>query len=164
MSRWFRTYGFQEVYDDLAVGAVPADAQDVATLEFIGVQCVLNLIEDSEYADGARAEVTGAYQQAGIEEQRISLVDFGHLPSEAIDEAVRTINAWLDGGRMTYVHCRAGWQRSAAIAAAVVATRDALNIDEAVRLVRSRKPSADPLPHQREDLRGWWQAHQRAGH
>jgi len=56
------------------------------------------------------------------------------------------------------VHCRAGWQRSAAVAAAVVAVRDGLDIDEALAYVQARKPSADPLPHQREDLRRWWAA------
>src|SRR5207248_2493797 len=56
----------------------------------------------------------------------------------------------------TYLHCRAGWQRSAAVAAGVVALRDGLDIDEALDFVRRRKPSADPLPHQREDLRRWW--------
>src|SRR6478735_8512437 len=45
-----------------------------------------------------------------------------------------------------YVHCRAGWQRSAAVAAAVVAIRAGLDIDEALNYVQERKPSADPLP------------------
>ena len=31
-------------------------------------------------------------------------------------------------------------------------------IDEALDYVQRRKPSADPLPHQREDLRRWWAA------
>ncbi len=163
VSRWFRAYGFQQVYEDLTVGAVPADGPDVAALEFIGIQNVLNLVEDLEYAPGARAEVADAYEQAGIEEQRIRFVDLGRLPVAPLDEAVATINAWLDDGRVTYVHCRAGLQRSAAVAAAVIAVREDMHIDDAVRLVHQRKPSADPLPHQREDLRRWWDARQRAG-
>jgi hypothetical protein len=39
-----------------------------------------------------------------------------------------------------------------------VAVYDGLGIDEAVALVQQRKPSADPLPHQLEDLRAWWNA------
>ena len=57
-----------------------------------------------------------------------------------------------------YVHCRAGWQRSAAVAAGVVALRRGIDIDAAVRYVQARKPSADPLPHQRDDLHRWWKA------
>jgi hypothetical protein len=42
------------------------------------------------------------------------------------------------------------------LAAAVVAIRENIDVDDALALVQSRKPSADPLPHQREDLRRWW--------
>jgi predicted protein tyrosine phosphatase len=66
------------------------------------------------------------------------------------------VSEWLDHGVRTYLHCRAGWQRSAAVAAGVVALRDGIDIDEALDYVQSRKPSADPLPHQREDLKQWW--------
>lgn len=162
MSRWFRSYGFQEVYEDLVVGAFPTDEEDVAALEFVGVDTVLNLVEDDEYRLGEHELVRSAYEGVGIEERRLSMIDYGHLPGTALDEAVATVNQWLDEGRVIYLHCRAGWQRSAAVAAAVVATRQNMDIDEAVRLVRARKPSADPLPHQREDLRRWWQARQHA--
>jgi hypothetical protein len=68
------------------------------------------------------------------------------------------VNAWLDEGVRTYLHCRAGWQRSAAVAAGVVAVRTRREIEAALDYVQLRKPSADPLPHQREDLRRWWAA------
>jgi predicted protein tyrosine phosphatase len=73
-----------------------------------------------------------------------------------IERAVREILAWLDEGKRTYVHCRAGWQRSAAVAAGVVAIHEGLDIDEALLSLRRRKPSAEPLPHQQDDLRRWW--------
>jgi hypothetical protein len=43
------------------------------------------------------------------------------------------------------------------VAAAVIAVRIGVDIDDALAHVQARKPSADPLPHQREDLRRWWQ-------
>ena len=64
----------------------------------------------------------------------------------------------LDAGERTYLHCRAGWQRSAAIAAGVVAIRRHLDIEDALLFVQRAKPSADPLDHQREDLRRWWES------
>jgi protein-tyrosine phosphatase len=157
MSKWFRTYGFADVLDDLIVGAYPLDAADVAMLSAMGVRRVLNLAEDQEYRRGERAAVTEALERAGIEEQRLSMLDFGGLPVAALETAVRDVNQWLDEGERTYVHCRAGWQRSAAVAAAVIAVRAGVDIDEALAHVQARKPSADPLPHQREDLRRWWQ-------
>jgi predicted protein tyrosine phosphatase len=54
------------------------------------------------------------------------------------------------------VHCRAGWQRSAAVAAGVVALRDEVDLAEALDRIAARKPTADPLPHQRHDLANWW--------
>lgn len=156
MSRWFRLYGFGGVLDDLLIGAYPLDEADVGTLQHIGVRRVLNLVEDSEYRSGDRAAVEAALDHAGIEEHRISLTDYGGLPAEAVEAASCEVIAWLDQGMRTYLHCRAGWQRSAAIAAAVVAVRDGVDIDDALAYVQSRKPSAEPLPHQRRDLRRWW--------
>ena len=49
MSRWFRRYGFADIYDDLVVGAIPLDTEDVRTLDWIGVTRVLNLVADKEY-------------------------------------------------------------------------------------------------------------------
>lgn len=156
MSRWFRTYGFADVFDDLLVGAYPLDEEDVAALTRMGVRRVLNLTEDEEYRPGDREVVEGALSAAGIEERRLRLTDYGGLPPEALETAVREVNAWLDDGDRTYLHCRAGWQRSAAVAVGVVAVRTGRDIEEALDYVQWRKPSADPLAHQRADLRRWW--------
>jgi protein-tyrosine phosphatase len=160
MSTWFRTYGFADVHDGLLVGAYPLDVADVGILNALGVRRVLNLAEDQEYRGGEHEVVTRAYQDAGIEEHRLSLPDFGGLPAPALEAAVRDVNRWLDEGLRAYVHCRAGWQRSAAVVAAVIAVRQGLDVDDALARVQARKPSSDPLPHQREDLRRWWQERQ----
>ena len=89
------------------------------------------------------------------------LTDYGGLPADELEAAVQEVNAWLDQGERTYLHCRAGWQRSAAVAAGVVAVRTGVDIDEALDNVQERKPSADPLPHQRADLRRWWDGRRR---
>jgi len=156
VSAWFRTYGFADVLDGLTIGAYPLDADDVSMLEWVGVERVLNLVEDEEYRPGEREAVEEALASAGIEEHRLNLTDYGGLPAEDLESAVLEVNAWLDDGARTYLHCRAGWQRSAAVAAGVVALRGGIDIDQALAYVQSRKPSADPLPHQRDDLRRWW--------
>jgi protein-tyrosine phosphatase len=125
-------------------------------LEWVGIECVLNLAEDGEYPPGDREAVIVALAEAGIKEQRVELVDFGALPPEALEEAVAAVMSSLAEGKRTYLHCRAGWQRAAAVAAGVVALRDGVDIDQALAVVQQRKPSADPLPHQRDDLRRWW--------
>lgn len=156
MSTWFDTYGFAGVYPRLIIGAVPLDRGDVRRLDQLGVERVLNLVQDEEYQPGVRAAVSDAYNKASIEERRFATVDYGGLTPELLDDTVAAVSAWLDEGHTVYLHCRAGWQRSAAVAAAVIATREHVNVDEAVTTVHTRKPSAAPLPHQRDDLRRWW--------
>jgi protein-tyrosine phosphatase len=156
VSNWFRTYGFADVLSDLLIGAYPLDRDDVEMLSWMGVERVLNLVEDAEYRPGERDAVEQSLANAGIEEYRLEFTDYGRLPSDELEAAVQEINHWLDDGVRTYVHCRAGWQRSAAVAAGVVALRHNMDVDQALIYVQSRKPSADPLPHQREDLRHWW--------
>jgi protein-tyrosine phosphatase len=163
MSSWFDSYGFAGVYPRLIVGAVPLDRRDVRKLAQMGVDRILNLVQDEEYQPGARATVDESLEKAGIEERRFATIDYGGLTPELLDDAVAAVNAWLDEGHTVYLHCRAGWQRSAAVAAAVIATRENVDVDQAVATVHTRKPSADPLPHQRDDLRRWWEARGRNG-
>jgi predicted protein tyrosine phosphatase len=156
VSDWFSTYGFAEVHDGLIIGAYPLDDADIRLLATMSVRRVLNLVEDQEYAPGRRFLIEAALRDADIEESRMSLTDFGRLPAEKLELAVQKVVGWLKTGELSYVHCRAGWQRSAAVAAGAVALYDGLGIDEALAQVQQRKPSADPLPHQRADLRAWW--------
>lgn len=120
-----------------------------------GIERVLNLVEEREYQPGERESVQEAYARAGIDERRLDFVDFGNLDSAALETAVAEARESLEAGLTTYIHCRAGWQRSAVIAAGVIAVMEDLDADAALAFVQARKPSADPLPHQREDLRRW---------
>lgn len=159
MSRWFFSFGFAEVYDGLTVGAYPLDAADVELLSSLSITHVLNLARDTEYAPGKHEPVRAALEAAGIEEWRMELVDHGDLPPDALEEAVTAVMGWLeqpDGS--VYLHCRAGRQRSAAVAAGVVAIREGLTIDDALAFVKRRKPTAEPQAHQVRDLQAWWDA------
>jgi protein-tyrosine phosphatase len=156
MSRWFRSYGFAEVADRLLIGAYPLDDEDVSLLARMHVDRVLNLVEDEEYPEGAREAVSQALASAGIPEERVPMPDFGGLPAPQIGSVVATVSDWLDHDQTVYLHCRAGWQRSAALAAAIVTARDGVEPGQAMAQIQIRKPSADPLPHQREDLERWW--------
>lgn len=163
MSDWFTRHGWARVHPGLIVGAVPLDANDVQVLSEEGVDRVLNLVEDREYSPGARLELEIAFAVYGIEERRLGLVDFGGLSPEALDAAVAVLGDWLDGGHVVYLHCRAGWQRSASVAAAVIARREHVDIPAALRRLRARKPTAEPLAHQRQDLLTWSAQHAARG-
>ncbi|MDX6642238.1 MAG: histidinol-phosphate aminotransferase [Solirubrobacteraceae bacterium] len=156
MSEWFERFGFGAVGDGLLTGAYPLDAADVAELAAAGVDEVYNLCEDVEYDEGNRAAVEAALDAAGITERRLSLVDYGGLPAPALERATREVCAGLAAGHRVYLHCRAGWQRSAAVAAGVIALREGTSIGSALDRLRERRPAAEPLAHQATDLLAWW--------
>jgi atypical dual specificity phosphatase len=156
VSSWFRSYGYASVYDRLIVGALPLDEADVRMVAALGVSRVLNLVEDDEYPRGARRKVERTLAESGIEEIRLSSEDYGGLPSELLEQATAQVNSWLDDGEIVYLHCRAGWQRSAAVAAGAIAIRDGIDLDNALLQVQAQRSSADPLPHQRQDLAQWF--------
>lgn len=161
VSDWFERFGRAEVADGLSIGAFPLDRGDVASLAADGVTDVLNLCQDNEYEHGERDALAEALAAHQINELRVPCLDHGNLLNGALELAsTLALERLADGGRV-YIHCRAGWQRSAAVAAAVVARREGVEPDEALGMIRRRKPSADPLPHQLEDLRSWWRARQR---
>jgi len=157
MSAWFEEFGFAQIGPDLLMGAYPQDAHDVAALRDAGVTAVFNLVQDSEYQRaGGREACASALARAGIREERIELIDYGNLRTDHIELAATTVLAWLEAGERAYVHCRAGMQRSAVVAAAVLALREDLDPHEALRRIRARNPQANPLAHQRADLLRWW--------
>jgi len=156
VSEWFEHFGFAEVGEDLVMGAYPQDAADVAELAAAGVTRIFNLVQDLEYDPGARAACVAALAAAGIKERRVELVDYGSLQSEQIEDAAQTVLAWLSVGERVYVHCRAGWQRSATVVAAIVTLLEGVEPEQALEILRERKPTANPLAHQREDLFDWW--------
>ncbi|MGH2943675.1 MAG: dual specificity protein phosphatase family protein, partial [Solirubrobacteraceae bacterium] len=115
-----------------------------------------NLVQDVEYRGGGRDACAAALARAGIREERVEVVDYGNLLPSHIERAVTTVRAWLYAGERVYVHCRAGMQRSAVVAAAIVAVTEELEPLAALDRVRRRNPQANPLAHQREDLLRWW--------
>jgi protein-tyrosine phosphatase len=121
-----------------------------------GVTRVLNLVQDLEYDPGGRDACVAALAGAGIAEHRVQIVDYGNLPPDDLELATRIGLDWLADGERVYVHCRAGMQRSATVAAAIVMLRDGLAAPVALKRIRARKPSARPLSHQRQDLLRWW--------
>jgi protein-tyrosine phosphatase len=158
VSGWFEHFGFGSVGDELLIGAYPQDAGDVAALTDAGVTRVFNLVQDVEYEGDGRVACSAALKAAGILEERVEVVDYGNLLPGHIERAVRTVRPWLAGGERVYVHCRAGMQRSATVAAAIVALEEGVEPAEALRRVKERNPRADPLEHQRQDLLRWWRA------
>jgi atypical dual specificity phosphatase len=160
VSEWFEWFGLAAVDEParLFTGAFPTDADDVAVLSGLRIGAVVNLCQDSEYPEGARDQVEAAIRTAGIEERRLGLVDFAGFGPALLEAAVSEVLRQLESGRRVYLHCRAGQQRSTAVAAGVLALRDGVSVDQALSQIEMRKPGARPLEHQLEDLWAWYDA------
>ncbi len=158
VSDWFERYGWGRIEPGLLTGACPYDAGDVAELAQLGVTAVVNLCADVEYEPGERAAVEAAYAAAGITETRLATEDYGNLLPGLLERASGAVIKRLQDGDVVYLHCRAGWQRSATVAAAAIARRDDVEPDVALGVVKTGRPSAQPLHHQLEDLWRWWRA------
>jgi protein-tyrosine phosphatase len=160
VSEWFEKFGLAAVDGSgrLFTGAFPTDADDVAVLSGLDIDAVVNLCQDSEYPEGAREQVEAAFRTAGIEERRLGMVDFAGFGPAQLEAAVSEVLRQLERGRRVYLHCRAGQQRSTAVAAGALALRDGVSLDQALTEIRDRKPRARPLEHQLEDLRAWYDA------
>jgi len=94
-------------------------------------------------------------------------IAFLHLPTadasafslEMVTEGVDWIEHQLAAGRRTLIHCQAGRGRSVLIGAAVL-TRRGLAPEDAVEIIRARRPIITPTPGQMRRLRefaanGW---------
>jgi len=87
-------------------------------------------------------------------------IAFLHLPTpdasnfqpEQVSEGVAWVEQQLADGRPTLIHCRAGKGRSVLIAAAVL-TRRGFSADEALTIIRQRRPIVTPTPGQIARLR-----------
>jgi protein-tyrosine phosphatase len=85
-------------------------------------------------------------------------LDFAHIPfkeyGEAnplqLAEAVAWIEQHLATNRRILVCCRAGMGRSVSVVIAYLCCVHRMSYDDAVRLVKSRRPGATPLPQLRE--------------
>ena len=127
----------------LLAGRMPHATAHVEALDAEGVRTVINLCEEHEYWDGERAAVEAAFRHARIAEHRLPVHDGATIPPDVLDRALQAA-----AHDTTYVHCRGGRERSAAVAVALLAARRGISIDAALREAEARWPTCRPLPWQ----------------
>lgn len=88
---------------------------------------------------------------AWLEYQRIPFTEFSAVDPARLDRAV----AWLESrspGSRTMVCCRAGMGRSASVVIAYFCCSQGMSYEDAVALVKSRRPGAMPIPKLQETI------------
>ena len=130
------------VTPSLWVGSAPSAGQ-LEQLVRDGITAVVDL----------RAEATdGADWPGDVVVVRVPLVDHGAPTGDELRAAAERVTALLRDGRRVLVHCRAGLERSPAVACAVLMAQG-WSLADAYRLVAERRRGAAPTDGQLAALR-----------
>ena len=154
--------GFEMQWLDrrIAAGRNPLSVRDVADLRAAGITHVLDLREESEWAaprfGNAAVE---AMAKMDINRMHLPIVDMGAPQPLDFDRA----NAWIEKAlalpnAKVYLHCRAGMERTAAIALAFWIAREGISYDAAFRNLKGKRPIFQPLPAQERAVKQWMAA------
>jgi len=131
------------ILPELLVGAYPGP-QDVRWLaDEHGVGAVLNLQDDADLAAKRidPAALVEAYAAAGVPFARLPVSDGDEARMiRVLPEAVAQLAAFIESGRVAYVHCNAGMNRAPTVAIGYVHVHGGRSLADATRLVTSRRP------------------------
>lgn len=140
-------YPKKEVLPGLFVGSA-YDARDPAFLRQVGL--VVNCSKTIPFA--------GGHQR--MQALRIAVDDNpadNHRMLHSLPLAVKTIDEALGNRQVVLVHCFAGMQRSATVAAAYLMFKLGIRPEEAMRTIKRVKPEAfEPQPTFARALREWY--------
>ena len=141
----------------IAAGRNPLSVRDVSVLRAAGITHILDLREEAEWTlprfGGAAIE---AMAKMGIARMHLPIQDLGAPDALDFDRA----NVWLEkalaqSNAKVYLHCRAGMERTAAIALAFWIAREGISYDAAFRNLKGKRPIFKPLPAQELAVKEW---------
>ncbi len=130
------TMNFSPITDDLFIGTAPS-VRDYDRLRGLGVRLVINM------RWGARLDPDPHEPPLDLLWLRTFDTFLLPIPIHLLVRGARTALAAIrDGGRV-YAHCAYGRHRGVAMGACILIAQG-MTPDEAMRLVKSRRPVADP--------------------
>jgi ADP-ribosyl-[dinitrogen reductase] hydrolase len=152
-----RSFTWDEIAPGVHAGRAPIFRRDVWRLQSRGITHVLDLREEHEWDGPGRrgGSAVAEIDLLGLSRLQVAMKDMGTPQSDHLDQAVAYMDAALHLGGAVYVHCRAGVQRTGAIAAAWYARRQRCSIEEAIERLRERRPDFEPMVFQVAAARTW---------
>ncbi len=141
----------------IAAGRNPLSVRDVAALRAAGITHVLDLREETEWAPPRfGADAIEAMAKMGITRLHLPIEDMGAPQPQDFDRAVAWIEkALAQSNAKVYLHCRAGMERTAAMAIAFWIAREGISYDAAFRNLRGKRAIFQPLPTQERAVKDW---------
>lgn len=139
------------VSDDLAIGGriLPGEWP---VLRKAGVDAVLDCRLEA-------CDPVAVLDELGIAFLHLPTVDSGNFTPPQVAEGVAWVEKQWAEGRRVLVHCQAGKGRSVLIGSAAL-TRRGMTPDDALALVRTRRPIITPTPGQIARLRAFAEGYQ----
>lgn len=135
------------ITSDLLMGGQLVTQEDFSLLKSLGIRGVLSLQEDRDLALlGLRFDALRQLAlESGIELRRCPIRDLDPVDlvqglPKCLDELQELVS---ECGRV-YVHCTAGINRSAGVLLAYLVSRRSLAVQDALMLLRSRRPVVSP--------------------
>jgi protein-tyrosine phosphatase len=128
------------VSPDLLVGGFLLPG-DVAELRRLGIRAVINV--SRELYDPVLT-----LRAAGVEYMRIPCWDMRAPTIEEAARGVAFLERHLGAGHRVHIHCASGVGRSVTLALCYLATRGGLEVDEAIALLKQRRPRVALSPAQ----------------
>ncbi len=147
-------FEIDEVATGLWVGPVPDSPERIAVLRQKGVTGLVSVQTDRDLQSvGVPWPLLWKFLMAqGIASHRHPIVDFDETALvRGLTPAVSAVQEMHGSGRITYLHCTAGVNRSPTVAIAWLVVHGGLDLNAAWDQVTSRRPSA---PH-RSALERW---------
>lgn len=137
--------------DDLAIGGRILD-DEWPVLAKAGVAAVLDCRAEA-------SDPVALLQRLGFTFHRLPTPDSGNFTPELVVEGVAWIEEQWAAGRRVLVHCQAGKGRSVLMGAAAL-TKRGFTPDDALTLIRTRRPIVTPTPGQIARLREYARGYQ----
>ena len=141
----------------IAAGRNPLSVRDVASLRASGITHVLDLREEAEWTlPRFGGQAIDAMARLGIQRMHLPVKDMGAPDALDLDRAVAWIEkALAQGNARVFLHCRAGMERTAAVAIAFWVAREGISYDAAFRNLRGKRAIFQPLPAQERAVKEW---------
>ena len=134
----------------LAGVSYPRSEDAIALLQKLGILALLSLSEESLSEDLLR--------RYKIQWKHLPVADFTAPTLEQVEQALTSIDGFLEDGLPVAVHCRAGLGRTGTILACYLVAQGSSATD-AIRQVRMRRPGSIETPEQEAVIEEYEQAH-----
>jgi protein-tyrosine phosphatase len=152
-----KPFEFSRIDERLLAGRNPLTGADIARLLQEGVTHLLDLREPKEWQSPRFGEeALEAIERNGLVRCHVQIVDGGAPEPEDFERCLTFLaEVWATPSTQVYVHCRAGWERTAVILIAWYAVLENLSYDVVLRRLQEYRPLLQPLHWQEEATRNW---------